>query len=199
MKMRLLSIGLIAIAMVFTLSSFLMKDAHKDFTLPDSKGNTHKLSDYKGKWVVLEWINFGCPFVKKHYDTDNMQKLQRKYTEKDVVWLSICSSAEGKQGHMEANEINKALTDKKTAMTAYLIDEDGKVGKMFKAKTTPQIVVINPDGKIVYNGAIDDIASANKDDVAKAKNYLVQILDPALAGEKVPELKSKPYGCSVKY
>lgn len=170
-----------------------------NFTLKDHKGNEHSLSDFKGKYVVLEWINFGCPFVKKHYDSENMQNLQKKYTGKDVVWLSICSSAEGKQGYMSSEKISKKLNDLNGAQTAYLIDKSGKVGKMYNAKTTPNMYVIDPDGNLIYKGAIDDKPSTDTDDVDDATNYVSNCLDAAMNGSEVEVKSTKPYGCGVKY
>ncbi len=170
-----------------------------DFTLQDSKGNTHSLSDFEGKYVVLEWINFGCPFVKKHYNSENMQELQKKYTDMDVVWLAICSSAPGNQGYMEADQINEKIEDYEAAMTAYLIDEDGEVGKDYGAKTTPHMFIIDPDGKLVYAGGIDDIPSTDQNDIDKATNYVDQALTELFNGQTVSKETSKPYGCSVKY
>ncbi len=173
--------------------------AAPNFTLTDSKGETHSLSDFKDKYVVLEWINFDCPFVKKHYDSKNMQNLQKEYTEKGVVWLAICSSAEGKQGYFDSKEISKRIKDHGAAMTAYLVDEDGKVGKAYEAKTTPHMYVINPEGTLVYAGGIDDIRSTSVDDIAKATNYVSQALDELMAGKEVSKKYAQPYGCSVKY
>ena len=170
-----------------------------DFELIDSNGKTHSLSDFKGKYVVLEWVNFGCPFVRKHYDSGNMQKLQAEYTKKDVVWLSICSSAEGKQGYYEGADLTDQLQEEKIAGTAYLIDEDGKVGKMYQAKTTPHMYIINPEGILLYAGGIDDKASTDTDDIKGAKNYVAMALDQAMAGKDIAIQTSKPYGCSVKY
>jgi peroxiredoxin len=170
-----------------------------EFTLKDSNGKSHNLSDFKGKVVVLEWVNYGCPFVKKHYNSNNMQTLQKKYTEKDVIWLSICSSAPGKQGHFSGEELQDKIAKSKSAHTAYLVDESGTVGKMYGAKTTPHMFVINKDGKLVYAGAIDDIRSTDEDDVPKAKNYVAAALDAVLAGKTVEITETKAYGCSVKY
>jgi len=170
-----------------------------EFTLTDSNGQSHNLSDFKGKFVVLEWLNHGCPFVKKHYDGGNMQGLQKEYTGKDVVWLSIVSSAPGKQGHMSPEETNKTKEEKGSAATAILIDEDGTVGKLYDAKVTPELYVINPEGTLVYMGAIDDKKSADAADVAGAKNYVKQALDEAMAGQPVSEATTTAYGCSVKY
>jgi peroxiredoxin len=169
------------------------------FTLTDSNGQAHSLSDFQGKFVVLEWLNHGCPFVVKHYQSGNMQNLQKEYTGKDVVWLSIVSSAPGKQGHMSPEETNAAKAEKGSAATAVLLDEDGTVGKLYDAKVTPELFVINPDGNLVYAGAIDDKKSTDVADVEGAVNYVKQALDEALAGQPVSTPKTDAYGCSVKY
>ena len=169
------------------------------FTLKDVNGVVHNLKDYRGKYVVLEWTNFDCPFVKKHYNSGNMQMLQKKYTDQDVVWLSINSSASGKQGNFSPDEILKRATDHSAAFSAYLIDADGKVGKWYGAKTTPHMFIVDPKGKIAYAGAIDDIKSTNVKDIAKASNYVATALDAALAGRPIETTMTKPYGCSVKY
>jgi hypothetical protein len=169
------------------------------FTLPDTHGKTHALADYKGKFVVLEWVNFGCPFVRKHYDANNMQSLQKEYTGKGVIWLSICSSAPGKQGNMSPEEWNKNEMEKGAAPTAVLIDADGKVGRSYEAKTTPHMFIINPEGKLIYQGGIDSIASTDKADIEKASNYIKVSLEEALAGKPISNPQTKPYGCSVKY
>ena len=170
-----------------------------DFTLTDSKGQTHSLSSFKGKVVVLEWINHGCPFVVKHYDSQNMQKTQKSATADGAVWLSICSSAPGKQGHQSAADWNKTNAAKDAAPTAVLLDEDGKVGKLYHATNTPQMFVINAAGLVVYSGAIDSIPSAKAADIPKAQNYVLAALADLKAGRPVATPVTKPYGCSVKY
>jgi peroxiredoxin len=169
------------------------------FTATDSNGKTHNLSDFKGKIVVLEWTNAECPYVVKHYDSKNMQGLQEKYTGQDVVWLSINSSAEGKQGHVTAEAANALIAEKGAKPTAYIIDADGTIGKAYDAKTTPHIFVIDKDGVLAYAGAIDDNDSAKAEDAATAKNYVAAALDALLAGTPVETAQTKPYGCSVKY
>src|SRR5688572_13730544 len=168
-------------------------------TLTDTKGKQHNLADYKGKHVVLEWVNFGCPFVKKHYESGNMQATQKKAVDKGVVWLSVCSSAEGKQGHMDAADWNEEIADRKLASSAVLIDESGDVGKAYGAKTTPHMYIVNPDGILVYKGAIDDKPSTNKDDIPGARNYVLAALDESMAGKPVSTASTQSYGCSVKY
>ncbi len=173
--------------------------AAPEFSLPDASGKTHSLDEYKGKYVVLEWTNPGCPFVKKHYDSGNMPKLQEEYTKKGVVWLSIDSSAEGEQGYLVGDDAKKAAGSEYKNNTALLLDPDGKVGHLYGATNTPDMFIVSPDGKVVYEGAIDSIASADKDDVAKATNYVATGLDEAIAGKPLAKPVSKPYGCSVKY
>jgi len=170
-----------------------------DFTLTDSKGESHSLSDFKGKYVVLEWVNYDCPFVRKHYRSGNMQELQKHATGEGVVWLSICSSAPGKQGHFEGSELTERIADEKATPTAYLIDSDGKVGRMYDAKTTPHMFVVNPEGTLIYAGAIDNTPSTDKEDIPKSTNYVMQVLDESTAGKPLSVKGSKPYGCSVKY
>ena len=174
-------------------------EAAPEFTLTDSKGTSHKLSDFRGKLVVLEWLNHECPFVKKHYSGGDMQKLQKEYTAKGVVWLSIISSAPGKQGHRTGPQADVDTKDKNAAPTAVLLDPAGEVGQKYEAKTTPHMFVIDKEGKIIYAGAIDSIKSTNSADVAQAENHVRQALDAALSGKPVPTSKTAPYGCSVKY
>ena len=170
-----------------------------DFSLTDSKGKTQSVSQYKGKYVVLEWFNPECPFVKKHYGSGNMQKLQEEFTGKGIVWLSIDSSAPGKEGHLTAEQANAKMTEWKTKQTALVLDPDGKAGQSYGAKNTPHMFVINPEGKIIYEGAIDSKATANPSDIASATNYVKVALDESLGGKPVSNANTKPYGCSVKY
>jgi glutathione peroxidase-family protein len=194
-----------AILMIVIFSSLLypqkamLNEAAPEFSIKDSFGKEHFLSDFEGKIVVLEWINFECPFVKKHYNSNNMQKLQEKYAKDSIVWLAICSSAEGKQGKFSNDEINSRSKKLKTKYLAYLIDEDGNVGKMYGAKTTPHMYIISKEGKLVYAGGIDDKPSTDIDDIESAKNYVSSALDELLNGKKVSIQSSTPYGCSVKY
>jgi hypothetical protein len=157
------------------------------------------LSDFKGKIVVLEWLNYGCPFVKKHYGSGNMQALQKKYVEKDVIWLSIISSAPGKQGHVDVKEGTKEKVVNKSASTDVLLDSNGKVGKLFGAKTTPHMFIIDREGKIAYQGAIDDHADSDPTSIPMSKNYVAKALDEILSGKNVTVHTTKAYGCSVKY
>lgn len=170
-----------------------------EFTLTDSTGKAHSLSSFKGKFVVLEWNNFDCPFVVKHYESGNMQKLQKTYTGKDVVWLTVNSSAAGKQGHLQPAEVAGKLAERKAAPSAYLLDADGKAGKAYGARTTPHMYVIDPKGTLVYAGGIDDKPSTDVADIAGARNHVAAALDEALTGKPVSVASSTPYGCSVKY
>ena len=170
-----------------------------DISATDSKGKTQTLSQYKGKYVVLEWFNPECPFVKKHYGSGNMQKLQEEFTGKGVVWLTIDSSAPGLEGNLTAEQANAKIAEWKAHSTALLLDPDGKAGRTYAAKNTPHMFVINPEGKIVYEGAIDSKATANPADIATASNYVKAALDESLAGKTVTTPSSRPYGCSVKY
>lgn len=169
------------------------------FTLTDATGAEHSLTEYSGKYVVLEWINFQCPFVRKHYDSGNMQQLQETYTGKGLVWLTICSSAEGKQGYYEGDALTDMIEQNKSKATAYLVDADGAVGRLYEAKTTPDMYVISPDGVLLYAGAIDDKPSTRQSSLEGATNYVVDALDAAMAGEEVKTKSTKSYGCSVKY
>jgi peroxiredoxin len=170
-----------------------------DFSLTDSKGKTQSVSQYKGKYVVLEWFNPDCPFVKKHYGSGNMQKLQEEFTAKGVTWLTIDSSAPGLEGNLTAEQAEKKIAEWKTKQTALVLDPDGKAGRSYGAKNTPHMFVINPEGKIVYEGAIDSKATPNPSDIAGSTNYVKVALEESMAGKTVSNANTKPYGCSVKY
>jgi peroxiredoxin len=199
--------SLLLLVLVFVLSCYPIVDAGNTtvgkpaptFSLTDSNGKSHSLASLKGKYVVLEWVNYDCPFVKKHYDSGNMQKLQKEFTAKGVVWLSINSSAPGKQGNFPTDKINTLMKEKDAHPDAYLLDSSGEIGKLYGAKTTPHMYIVNPEGTLIYNGAIDDKPSANPADVAAAKNYVRATLDEAMAGKAVTTSATQPYGCSVKY
>ena len=170
-----------------------------DFTLPDTLGQQQQLSKYQGKFVVLEWTNPECPFVKKHYNSHNMQDLQKIWGDKGVVWLSICSSAKGKQGFYGANEWTKIQKEREAAPAATLLDPDGKVGRLYGAKTTPHLFIVNQKGSLIYKGAIDDKPSVNPEDVKEAKNFVTMALEEALANKQVRFSSTQSYGCSIKY
>ena len=184
---------------VFAADAPSVGSAAPEFSLPDAKGNTHSLSEYKGKYVVLEWFNPQCPFVKKHYGSGNMQNLQQEYTGKGVVWLTIDSNAPGTEGNLTAEEAAKIAASWKTHETALLLDPEGRAGQAYGAKNTPNMVIINPDGKIIYHGAIDSKATPNPADIPTSTNYVKAALDQSLAGKSVATPQTKPYGCSVKY
>lgn len=173
--------------------------AAPDFSLSDTSGKAHSLSEYKGKYVVLEWFNPECPFVKKHYGSGNMQKLQSEYTGKGVVWLSIDSNAPGLEGNLTAVQAQKVMKDWNTKQTALLLDPEGKAGRAYNARNTPHMFVINPEGKIVYEGAIDSKATPNPADISSSTNYVKAALDESMSGKPVSNSNTRPYGCSVKY
>ncbi|MEY2551416.1 MAG: hypothetical protein QOG12_1560 [Verrucomicrobiota bacterium] len=201
MKTKLFSafLTLAASTALFAADSPAVGSNAPDFSLTDSNGKTQSVSQYKGKYVVLEWFNPECPFVKKHYGSGNMQKLQAEFTGKGVVWLSIDSSAPGLEGYLTAEQANAKITEWKTKQTALVLDPDGKAGRSYGAKNTPHMFVINPDGKIVYEGAIDSKATPNPSDIASSTNYVKVALEESLSGKTVSNANTKPYGCSVKY
>ena len=174
-------------------------EAAPDFTATDSNGKTHHLADYKGKYVVLEWHNQGCPYTRKHYESGNMQHLQKEWTEKGVVWFTVISSAPGTQGYVTAPQENDYLKKMNAVPTAVLLDPDGNLGHMYAAKTTPHMYIINPAGVLIYNGAIDDHPTPDQADIASSRNYVSTALQEALAGKPVSDAATRPYGCSVKY
>src|SRR3977135_364533 len=184
---------------LFAADSPPVGSAAPDISATDSKGKPQTLSQYKGKYVVLEWFNPECPFVKKHYGSGNMQKLQEEYTSKGVVWLTIDSSAPGTEGNLTPEQAAKKMGEWKTRQTALLLDPEGKAGRAYGAKNTPDMIVINPEGKIVYEGAIDSKATPNPADIPTSTNYVKVALDESMAGKSVSTATTKPYGCSVKY
>lgn len=167
--------------------------------IKDIKGKTHNLADYKGKTVVLEWVNYDCPFVKKHYSSNNMQDLQRKYTAQGIVWFSVNSSAPGKEGNYTISEWKQKSAERKVAATAILLDPDGKTGKAYGAKTTPHMYIIDAAGVLQYQGAIDSTRSTDVADIKTSQNYVSAALDELAAGKPVSTKETKAYGCSVKY
>lgn len=173
--------------------------AAPDFTGTDSNGQTRRLSDFKGKVVVLEWTNHQCPFVNKHYGTNNMQQLQKEATSKGVVWLSIVSSAPGQQGYVTANQANDLTKSRNAVPTAVILDPKGEIGRLYNARTTPHMYVVGPKGTMMYMGAIDDAPSSQTPDVQKANNYVRTALDEVLNGKPVSTSATQPYGCTVKY
>jgi alkyl hydroperoxide reductase subunit AhpC len=174
-------------------------DSAPDFTATASNGKTFRLADYRGKYVVLEWHNNGCPYVGKHYRSGNMQRLQKEWTAKGVVWFTILSSAPGQQGYVTAGEENGYLAKMQAAPTAALLDPSGEIGHLYDAKTSPQMVVINPQGVVIYDGAIDDKPTTDLSDIQGATNYVSLALQQSMAGKEVQTSATRPYGCSVKY
>lgn len=173
--------------------------AAPSFTLPDTYGNEHSLSDYYGRWVVLEWLSYGCPFVQKHYESGNMGQLQEGFVRRGVAWLSVVSSLPGEQGDYGPAEMNTQNAEHGNRATAVLLDTVGAVGASYAAKTTPQLYVVDPQGVLVYNGAIDDMPTSRISDVAGARNYLAQALDEAMSGRPVSQPSTHPYGCTIRY
>jgi peroxiredoxin len=170
-----------------------------DFAVQDSTGKTVKLSDFKGKTVVLEWTNQDCPYVRKHYGGNNMQTLQKEATDKGVVWLTISSSAPGQQGHVTGLEADELTKTRKASPTAFLLDPEGKVGHMYDARTTPHMYVVDKAGVLAYMGAMDDKPTSNLADLKTARPYLKEAVDAVLAGEPVKVASTRAYGCSIKY
>jgi peroxiredoxin len=174
-------------------------DSAPNFSATGSDGKTYRLSDYRGRFVVLEWHNNGCPYTRKHYDSGNMQRLQKEWTEKGVAWFTVISSAPGTQGYLTADQESAYKQKMQAVPTAILLDSGGEVGHLYDAKTTPQMVVINPQGTIIYDGAIDDHPTSDSGDIPQSKNYVDLALREATSGKPVSTPTSRPYGCSVKY
>ena len=194
----------LAVALVFLLvlpvaAAVRVGEAAPNFTATDSYGHQHNLAQYKGKYVVLEWHNQGCPYTKKHYDSGNMQKLQKLWTGKGVVWFTVISSAPGEQGYVDATQENDYVKRMNASPTAVLLDPTGNLGHLYGAKTTPHMFVINPQGQLIYDGAIDDKSTSDASDIPGAKNYVTAALEESMAGKPVTMAASRPYGCSVKY
>ncbi len=170
-----------------------------DFAAVDSNGKTIRLSDFRGKTVVLEWTNDGCPYVKKHYSSNNMQTLQKEETAKGVVWLTVISSAPGAQGYLTGDEANKLTETRGAAPTAVILNSDGAVGHLYDARTTPHMFIVNGGGTLVYMGGIDDKATTEAADITTAKNFVRAALDSMASGAPIENAVTRPYGCSVKY
>jgi alkyl hydroperoxide reductase subunit AhpC len=194
----LLALGLCALLPAIWATAKIGEPA-PEFTASASNGKTIHLSDYRGKYVVLEWHNNGCPYVGKHYKSGNMQRLQKEWTSKGVIWFTVLSSAPGKQGYATAAEENDYLEKMHAAPSAALLDPSGEIGHLYDAKTSPQMVVINPQGILIYSGAIDDKPTTDLEDVPPATNYVSLALQQAMAGQPVQTPTTRPYGCSVKY
>lgn len=201
MKTLYHSLFFIGLLLLFVIAATAARvgEAAPDFTATDSNGKTHHLADYKGKYVVLEWHNQGCPYTRKHYESGNMQHLQKEWTGKGIVWFTVISSAPGTQGYVTAPQENDYLKKMNAAPTAVLLDPNGNLGHLYAAKTTPHMYIINPQGVLVYNGAIDDHPTPDQADIAASKNYVSTALQEALSGKPISDAATRPYGCSVKY
>jgi peroxiredoxin len=187
------------LALITTALAVKVGDPAPGFTAKDSNGKSQSLSDYKGKYVVLEWHNQGCPYTQKHYSSGNMQRLQKEWTAKGVVWFTVISSAPGTQGFVTPTQENDYLKQVNAVPTAVLMDPGGSLGHLYSAKTTPHMFIIDPSGTLIYNGAIDDHATSDPADIASSKTYVSLALSEAMAGKPISEGATRPYGCSVKY
>ena len=173
--------------------------AAPDFTLRDASGKDVKLSDYRGKFVVLEWTNPGCPYVRKHYDSGNMATTQKEAADKGAVWLSINSTEKSSYDYMEPAKLVAWQKDRKVLPSAVLMDEEGTAGRAYGARTTPHMYIVDPKGQLVYAGGIDSIPSSSTSDIGKAVNYVRQGLNEAVAGKPISAATTRPYGCTIKY
>jgi peroxiredoxin len=191
----------IAVTLALIASAFAVKvgEPAPGFTAVDSNGRQQSLASYKGKFVVLEWHNQGCPYTKKHYESGNMQRLQKEWTSKSVVWFTVISSAPGTQGFVTPAQENEYLQKMNAAPTAVLMDPGGTLGHLYGAKTTPHMFIIDRNGTLIYNGAIDDHPTSDQGDIANSRNYVSAALQEAMSGKPVTEAATRPYGCSVKY
>ena len=197
--LRLTVLFLAAFVAVSAQAAPAVGEGAPDFTLKDAAGNTVRLSDYRGKHVVLEWTNPGCPYVRKHYDSGNMPATQKEAVDKGVAWLSINSTEKSSWEYMEPTKLVAWQKERKSQPTAVLVDEEGVAGKAYGARTTPHMYIVDPQGRLIYAGGIDSIPSSNPDDIKKAVNYVRQGLDEALAGKPLTAASTRPYGCSIKY
>ena len=195
----LLLLGLMTAVMFAAEAAVNINQPAPDFSGVDSNGKTHTLSDYRGRTVVLEWTNHDCPYVRKHYDSGNMQDLQKAATSDGIIWLSIISSAPRKQGHVSGSEANTLTAQRKASPTAVILDEKGEIGRLYGAKTTPHMYIIDAKGTLVYMGGIDSIPSSNMADIERATNYVDAALRALAAGKPVTDAVTRPYGCSVEY
>jgi peroxiredoxin len=196
---RILLVVATLLALSMPLWAVRVGEPAPDFTAMDSRGQSHTLSAYRGRFVVLEWHNRECPYTHKHYASGNMERLQQKWTARGVEWFTVISSAPGKQGYMTADEENAYLRQVQAAPTAVLLDPEGTLGRLYAAKTTPHMFIIDPNGTLIYDGAIDDRPTTDPSDIARAHNYVDDALTAAMAGRPVQVSVTRPYGCSVKY
>jgi peroxiredoxin len=192
-------VALFLLALPTSLVAARIGEPAPTFTATDSNGKTHSLAAYKGKFVVLEWHNQGCPYTQKHYDSGNMERLQKEWTQSGVVWLTVISSAPGTQGYVAPGEENDYLRKMHASPTAVLLDPRGDLGHLYGAKTTPHMFIINPDDVLIYDGAIDDHPTTEQGDIPTSRNYVSEALSEAMSGKAVSVPTSRPYGCSIKY
>ena len=197
--MLIISLALLNMTIETDRSGAVVGEAAPDFSVVDAYGNMHSLSDYEGQYIILEWLNHDCPFVRKHYDGNNMQELQKRYTEEGVVWLSVISSVPGTQGYLEPEQAREITKEKNASPTAVLLDTDSVMGRAYDARVTPHMYIINPDGILEYNGAIDDRPTARVRDLEGARNYVIEAMDALMDGSDVEVRTNTPYGCTVKY
>ncbi len=193
--------AIVAAALTIAFSAYAAQVGSQapDFHGTDSNGKTQSLDQYHGKFVVLEWHNHDCPYTIKHYRSGNMQSLQKEWTAKGVVWLTVISSAPGTQGYVDAGQENAYLKKMGAQPTAAVLDPKGAIGHLYDAKTTPDMYVIDPSGKLIYAGAIDDRPTTEISDIKVSKNYVSAVLTEAMTGQPVQTPVTRPYGCSVKY
>jgi hypothetical protein len=196
---RILKLLLLGVTLILPAAAITPNAPAPDFKGTDANGTPQSLSQYRGKYVVLEWANQGCPYDGKHYRSGSMEALQREWTAKGVIWLSVISSASGQQGYVTAAEERAYLTRMHAAPTAAILDPAGAIARLYQAKTTPHMFVIDPTGKLIYQGAIDDKPTTDQADLKGARNYVTEALTDALAGKPIPVTATRPYGCSVKY
>ena len=195
----LISVALVLFVAPILISSPKIGEPAPDFSATASNGKTYHLADLRGKFVVLEWHNNGCPYTRKHYESGNMQRLQKEWTAKGVEWFTVISSAPGTQGYVTADKENAYLTKMGATPTAALLDPNGDLGHLYDAKTTPHMIIVNPQGVVIYDGAIDDHPTSDASDIPNSKNYVQAALSDAMSGKPVTTAVSRPYGCSVKY
>ena len=198
MLKRLLTPLIVGTALLAGAQAATVGQAAPDFTLKDVSGKTVRLSDFRGRHVVLEWNNPGCPFVRKHYDSGNMQTLQKEAAAKNVVWLAINSTEASHGDYLNPAQLGRWMSEQKAAPTATLMDEDGAAGRAYAARVTPHMYIVDPQGKLIYAGGIDSIPSGRAEDIRTATNYVRQGLGEALAGKPVSQSTTRPYGCTIK-
>jgi len=199
-KHLMIALAAVTMAAGTTLAQKLaVNEPAPDFTLTDIAGKTHTLADYRGKTVVLEWVNQECPFVVKHYASGNLPATQRAATADGVVWLTINSGRPGAQGDFEPARVEKWAKEHSAAYTAYFRDQDGKVGRLYGAKTTPHMFIVGTDGALLYKGAIDSIRSSRQSDIPNAKNYVAAALGEIKGGKPVADADTVAYGCTIHY